>query len=103
MVTFAAGRALVEPMKDVVTAALAPPDELAAAYGFAFLALAVGGSLGNYAGGWLFDYATATGRFALPWALFAAFGALAGAALLAFARANTTPSNAASAVPAVAG
>jgi DHA1 family multidrug resistance protein-like MFS transporter len=103
MVIFAAGRALVEPMKDVVTAALAPPDELAAAYGFAFLALAVGGSLGNYAGGWLFDYATATGRFALPWALFAAFGALAGAALLAFARAATTPSNAAPAVRAVAG
>ncbi|HEX2185944.1 MAG TPA: MFS transporter, partial [Chloroflexota bacterium] len=88
MVVFAAGRALVEPMKDVVTAAFAPPEALAAFFGLAFLSLAVGGSAGNYLGGWLFDVATASGRHAIPWIAFALLGLAVAAGLLRFARAT---------------
>src|SRR3712207_9195956 len=45
----------VEPTKDVATSAMAPPESLAAYFGVSFLSLAAGGSLGNWAGGWLFD------------------------------------------------
>ena len=88
MVVFAAGRALVEPMKDVVTAELAPPDALGVFFGVSFLALAVGGSVGNYLGGWLFDVATASGRYVLPWIAFALAGLAVGAGMLRFARAT---------------
>ncbi len=86
MVVFAAGRALAEPMKDVVTATLAPPEALGAFFGVAFLALAVGGSAGNYAGGWLFDVATASGAYALPWVVFALLGMAVAAGLAGFSR-----------------
>jgi DHA1 family multidrug resistance protein-like MFS transporter len=85
-VVFAAGRALAEPAKDVVTAAMAPQESLACYFGVAFLALAFGGSAGNYVGGWLFDLATATGASALPWVLFAVLGLAGGAALAGFSR-----------------
>jgi DHA1 family multidrug resistance protein-like MFS transporter len=75
IVVFAAGRALVEPTKDVVTSELAPPESLAAYFGVSFLALAVGGSIGNYAGGWLYDVATALTLPALPWVVFFVLGA----------------------------
>ena len=86
MVVFAAGRALAEPAKDVVVAALAPAGSLAAFFGVAFLALAVGGSTGNYLGGWLYDVATLTGWHSLPWLIFASFGVLVALGLLRFAR-----------------
>jgi DHA1 family multidrug resistance protein-like MFS transporter len=86
VIVFAAGRALVEPAKDTVTAAMAPPGALAANFSVAFLALAVGGSAGNYAGGWLFDLASASGAHALPWLVFAGAGLGIAAGLLAFAR-----------------
>lgn len=70
VLVFALGRILVEPTKDAVTAAMAPPQAMAAYFGVSFLALAVGGSAGNYAGGWLFDMANATSLFWLPWLLF---------------------------------
>lgn len=86
MVVFAAGRAVAEPMKDVVTAALAPAAALAAFFGVAFLALAVGGSAGNFAGGWLFDVATASGAYALPWVIFAVLGIVVAIGLAGFTR-----------------
>jgi MFS transporter, DHA1 family, multidrug resistance protein len=87
VVVFAAGRALAEPMRDVATADLAPPHALAAYFGISYLALAAGGSAGNYLGGWLFDLATATGLHALPWLCFTLFGLAMAAGLLRFARA----------------
>jgi len=86
MVVFAAGRVLADPAKDVVIASLAPAGSLAAFFGVSFLALAVGGSIGNYLGGWLYDVATLTGRLGLPWLTFACFGALTALGLLQFAR-----------------
>ncbi|CAA9261306.1 MAG: hypothetical protein AVDCRST_MAG77-2688 [uncultured Chloroflexi bacterium] len=86
VVIFAAGRALAEPMRDVATAALAPPHALAAYFGISYLALAVGGSAGNYLGGWLFDISTATGLYALPWIGFALFGVAMAGGLFRFSR-----------------
>ena len=87
VVVFAAGRALVEPTKDVLTASMAPESGLAAYFGVAFLALAVGGSAGNYAGGWLYDVASPPGGpFALPWLVFALVGLAAAAGFVAFGR-----------------
>ncbi|HEU5315783.1 MAG TPA: MFS transporter, partial [Chloroflexota bacterium] len=81
VVLFAAGRALVEPTKDVVTSELAPPESLAAYFGVSFLALAVGGSIGNYAGGWLYDVATSLSLPALPWLIFLVLGGAVAALL----------------------
>jgi MFS transporter, DHA1 family, multidrug resistance protein len=83
VVIFAAGRVLVEPSKDVVTSQFAPPDQLAAYFGVSFLALAIGGSAGNYLGGYLYDLAITTNATTLPWLLFASFGLLAAAVTLA--------------------
>ncbi|MGH2353768.1 MAG: MFS transporter [Chloroflexota bacterium] len=91
VVVFAAGRALAEPTKDVVVAGMAPAGSLAGYFGVAFLALAAGGSAGNYAGGWLFDVATATGSAVLPWLVFAVCGLLIAGALFAFSRTWTRP------------
>ena len=86
MTVFAAGRSLADPLKDVVVAQLSPANSLGAFFGVAFLALAVGGSLGNYAGGWLHDLSLATGLLALPWLIFIVVGLALGAGLIAFAR-----------------
>ncbi len=56
------------------------------AFGVAFLALAVGGSAGNLAGGWLYDLATGSGAYLLPWAVFLLVGLVVAACLLAFSR-----------------
>jgi MFS transporter, DHA1 family, multidrug resistance protein len=85
VIVFAAGRALVEPTKDAVTAAMAPPGAMAAYFGISFLALAVGGSIGNYAGGWLYDVGSDTGLFALPWLVFLVIGVVVAAVTLASA------------------
>jgi MFS transporter, DHA1 family, multidrug resistance protein len=86
MAVFAAGRSLADPLKDVVVSQLAPAGSLGAFFGVAFLALAVGGSLGNYAGGWLHDLSASTGLLALPWLIFIATGLTLGAGLIAFSR-----------------
>ena len=81
---FAIGRVVVEPIKDTLTAELADPSGLAAYFGFGFLALAVGGTAGNYLGGWLMDLALAPDLRALPWATFALVGLVSAAGLAAF-------------------
>ena len=84
VIIFAAGRSLVEPSKDVVTTQLAPPDQLAAYFGISFLALAIGGSAGNYLGGWLYDVALTTDATTLPWLTFATIGLIAAASARGF-------------------
>ncbi len=81
---FSLGAMLVQPTQQTITAQLADPSALGAYFGFSALALAVGGALGNYLGGWLYD---AAGRWefqALPWLVFCAIGlsVAAGLALL---------------------
>lgn len=77
---FAIGAVMARPGQETVLANLARPSARGTYFGFAALALAVGGGLGNYLGGVIYD-AGSNGTSALPWIIFAAV-AYATAALL---------------------
>jgi MFS transporter, DHA1 family, multidrug resistance protein len=74
VIVFGIGRLLVEPVRDAVTADLAAPGSSAAYFGFGYLSLAFGGSLGNWIGGRLMDLAVEPGLGSAPWIVFAAVG-----------------------------
>ncbi|MBO7942452.1 MFS transporter, partial [Streptomyces sp. S9] len=59
--------------------------------GVSSLSLAVGGGLGNIAGGWLMDAAAAGARPWLPWATFCAVGLLSALGLHLALRRQATP------------
>ena len=86
---FAAGRLLVQPTMGAITARLARPEVLAASYGFAMLALGIGGSVGNVGGGWLVDTAKATGLAWLPWLVAVAVSLITGAGFVLLGRRDT--------------
>jgi len=86
VLVFAAGRLLVEPIRDAVTADLAPEGSSAAYFGFGYLALAFGGSLGNWVGGRLMDLAVEPALASAPWLAFAAVGAAAAVGMIALER-----------------
>jgi DHA1 family multidrug resistance protein-like MFS transporter len=73
---FSVGAMVVQPVQQSLTAEMADPSAVGSYFGFGALALAVGGGLGNFAGGWLYDLAAAARLPALPWLTFAAVGAL---------------------------
>ena len=83
---FAVGRVLVEPVRDAVTAEMAAPGAAAAYFGFGYLSLAFGGTIGNYVGGRLMDLSAAPEYAVVPWAVFAGVGAAAGVGMLIFSR-----------------
>jgi DHA1 family multidrug resistance protein-like MFS transporter len=64
---FALARMLIWPAVNVVTADLAPPGMLGAYFGFGALAVAIGGGVGQYAGGFLYDAADQAHQPALLW------------------------------------
>ncbi len=74
----------VPPQGMRLTSKLAAPGAQAAYFGFGFLALAIGGSLGNYLGGWLMDLSSAPGLALLPWLVFLGIGLVSAAALARF-------------------
>lgn len=74
VVIFTLGTLLATPTQQTVTAALADERALGSYFGVSSLALALGGSLGNTAGGLLTDAARAAGQLALPWLTFALVG-----------------------------
>jgi len=78
---FSLGTVLARPSEQTVTAGLADPAALGSYFGVASLSLALGGGLGNYAGGILYDLGQRTDRPGLPWALFCAVGLLSAAGL----------------------
>lgn len=96
---FAVGRVLVEPTKDSITAGMASSGAAAAYFGFGFLALAFGGTAGNYLGGWLMDVSAAPALASVPWITFAVVG-LVGAVGLLFLRIERTAMGAAGPSPA---
>jgi DHA1 family multidrug resistance protein-like MFS transporter len=67
---------------------MADPKALGSYFGFSALALAFGGGLGNYAGGWLYDVARDWGQPRLPWLTFGAVGAIVASGLLLLDRAR---------------
>lgn len=64
---YSVGRLLSDPMVQTITAQVAVERVRAAYFGFGMLAIAFGGSIGQIAGGWLYDQGQATGLVALPW------------------------------------
>lgn len=74
VIIFTLGTLLATPTQQSVTAALADERALGSYFGVSSLALALGGSLGNVAGGLLTDAARGIGRPALPWLTFALVG-----------------------------
>jgi MFS transporter, DHA1 family, multidrug resistance protein len=72
---------LVRPNDQTVTAEMAHPLALGSYFGVAALSVAVGGGLGNIAGGVLYDLGTRTNHSALPWTVCAAIGLIAAGGL----------------------
>jgi DHA1 family multidrug resistance protein-like MFS transporter len=87
VVLFAIGAMLVQPTQQAVTAEMAHPTVLGSYFGFNALALAFGGGLGNYMGGWLYDMARSWHVPALPWLIFCGVGLFVAAGLLLLDRA----------------
>lgn len=88
LVIFAVGVLLATPTQQTVTAALADPRALGSYFGVSALALALGGGLGNFVGGWLIDVAHQLDWFALPWLVFCGVGLCSAAGLALLARAQ---------------
>ncbi len=74
VIIFTLGTLLATPTQQTVTAALADERALGSYFGVSSLALALGGSLGNTAGGLLTDAARRIGQPALPWLTYALIG-----------------------------
>jgi DHA1 family multidrug resistance protein-like MFS transporter len=75
------GSVLVRPGEQTVTAGLAAPAARGSYFGVAALSLAIGGGLGNYTGGLIYDYGERSNMPALPWLVFGGIGLIAAAGL----------------------
>jgi DHA1 family multidrug resistance protein-like MFS transporter len=81
VVLFAIGVLLAAPTQQTVTAALSDPRALGTYFGASSMALAFGGGIGNFVGGWLFDLSRLLNWPALPWMIFCAAGLICAAGL----------------------
>lgn len=81
---FSLGALLAAPSQQTVAADLANPAALGSYFGVSALALALGGGIGNYAGGVLYGLARDAGVPALPWfiCLVVGISSVSGLALL---------------------
>lgn len=71
---YALGAVMTRPTQQTLMAGLADPRALGTFLGVSSLSLAVGGGIGNVAGGWLVDVAAASQRPWLPWVVFCLVG-----------------------------
>jgi DHA1 family multidrug resistance protein-like MFS transporter len=83
---FSAGQLLASPTQQTVTANLANPAALGSYFGVASISLAVGGSVGNFTGGSLYQLGERLDAELLPWLIFAAVGMGAAAGLFVLDR-----------------
>ena len=67
VVIISVGTVLVRPGEQTVTAGLAAPAARGSYFGFAALSLAIGGGLGQYTGGVIYDFGHSADLPALPW------------------------------------
>jgi DHA1 family multidrug resistance protein-like MFS transporter len=75
------GSVLVRPGEQTVTANMAAPAARGSYFGVAALSLAVGGGLGNYTGGLVYDYGERADLPALPWLIYCAVGVISATGL----------------------
>jgi DHA1 family multidrug resistance protein-like MFS transporter len=92
VVCISSGVLLAMPSQQTVTANLANPAALGSYFGVNGLALALGGGLGNFSGGLLYDVSGQIGFPALPWLVFCAVGLAAAGGLALFARRDAAAS-----------
>lgn len=83
---FSLGALLAAPGQQTVAADLANPAALGSYFGVSALALALGGGIGNYAGGALYSFGYDIGMPALPWLVCMAVGIGSAAGLAALDR-----------------
>ena len=81
VVLFSLGTTLVRPNEQTVAASLADRRALGSYFGVAALSIAIGGGLGNVAGGYLYDLGQGLGWPALPWVVCALVGFASAAGL----------------------
>ncbi|HEY8347965.1 MAG TPA: MFS transporter [Symbiobacteriaceae bacterium] len=74
VLVFVAGEMLLMPTADTAVSLLAPPGAVGSYFGVSSFAWGMGETLGNVVGGVLMEYAFASGRLGLPWALYFAAG-----------------------------
>ena len=72
---YVSGSLLAMPSQQTASAELANPVALGSYFGVGMLALALGGGVGNFAGGYLYDLGLAHNWPALPWITFFLVGA----------------------------
>ncbi|WP_157476787.1 MFS transporter [Lysobacter sp. Root690] len=78
---FSIGALMTRPTQQTLIAGLADPRALGTFLGVSSLSLAVGGGIGNVAGGWMVDLAATKQWPWLPWMVFCAVGLLSAAGL----------------------
>lgn len=71
---YSVGFLVSRPMLDVLVAHLAHPKALGLYVGFSGVSIGVGGGLGNFVGGWLYDLGRDLTMPLLPWSVFAVIG-----------------------------
>ncbi|MET1255641.1 MFS transporter [Aliikangiella maris] len=79
---FTLGVLLTRPTQQTLTAALADKSAIGTFMGFSSIGLAIGGGLGNFIGGYLFDVAVSLQLPELPWLIFGGVGLLSGISML---------------------
>jgi DHA1 family multidrug resistance protein-like MFS transporter len=67
---YVSGSLLAMPSQQTASAELANPSALGAYFGVGALSLAIGGGIGNLAGGYLYDLGQALAMPGLPWIIF---------------------------------
>jgi DHA1 family multidrug resistance protein-like MFS transporter len=86
---YSLGQLMTRPTQQTLIASMANTEALGTFIGFSSLSLAVGGGLGNVAGGWLIDVAHARTWPALPWLVFCAVGLVSALGLFSLTRPRT--------------
>lgn len=86
MALFSLGALLAAPGQQTVAADLANPARSDRTFGVSALALALGGGIGNYAGGALYSFGHDIGVPALPWLVCLGVGIGSAAGLAVFDR-----------------
>ncbi|MDO5090336.1 MAG: MFS transporter [Cardiobacteriaceae bacterium] len=71
---YSVGFLVSRPMLDVLIAHLAHPKALGLYVGFSGVSIGIGGGLGNFIGGWLYDLGRDLALPMLPWSVFAVIG-----------------------------
>lgn len=87
---FTIGAILVRPTMQNLIASMANPQALGTFLGVSSMSLAVGGAIGNVAGGWLIEFADVQKLPQLPWVMFCSVGLLSACGLFLFTRLRQT-------------